>query len=146
MVQVTVLRRRSWAGMAWLLMVTAGVLVALAFGNTIVLFATLAVATVAGLLLLRGRAPALASAQPAVVNAAGVARVQRGVVAADGMARQALVVPATAVDGYQAVLTIDGYMLVNVEGRVVYALNREIHAQASEPVVVTILDAEVAAH
>jgi hypothetical protein len=58
----------------------------------------------------------------------------------DGTARQALVVPARAVVGYQTVLTIDGYALVNTEGRVVYALNRESQAQTSEPVVVTIFD------
>ena len=71
-------------------------------------------------------------------------RAQRSVVLADGTARQALVMPAAAIDGYQTVLTINGYALVNAEGRVVYALNRESQAQASEPVVVTIMDAEVA--
>jgi hypothetical protein len=39
------------------------------------------------------------------------------------------------------VLTVDGYALVNAEGRIVYALSREASAQASEPVVVTIVDA-----
>jgi predicted secreted Zn-dependent protease len=60
--------------------------------------------------------------------------------------RQALVVPAAAVDGYQAVLTVDGYALVNAEGRAIYALNRQpqIQPSESEPVVVTILDAEMA--
>jgi hypothetical protein len=61
---------------------------------------------------------------------------------ADGAVRQALVVPAAAVDGYQAVLTVDGYALVNTEGQIVYALSREASAPASEPVMVTILDAE----
>jgi hypothetical protein len=40
------------------------------------------------------------------------------------------------------VLTIDGYALINAEGRVVYALNRELHANTDEPVRVTILDVE----
>ncbi len=142
MVQVTVLRRRSWAGAAWLLLIAAGMLVALALGNIIVLFATLAVATVAGLLLLRDQSPAIVSSQPAATNVAGVARVQRGVTAADGTARQALVVQAATVDGYQAVLTIDGYALVNAEGRVVYALNRAAPVDMREPVLVTIVDAE----
>jgi hypothetical protein len=144
MVQVASLRRRSWAGMAWLV-VLAGILIALALGNTIVLLSALAIAALVGLLLRRGQAPALASSQPVSADAARAPRAQRGVWAADGTARQAQVVSAAAIDGYQTVLTIDGYALVNAEGRVVYALNRESHAQTSEPVVVTILDAEVAA-
>ncbi len=51
--------------------------------------------------------------------------------------------PVAAVDGYQTVLTIDGYALINAEGRVVYALSREAHAETSEPVVVTIFDQQV---
>jgi hypothetical protein len=145
MVEVASLRRRSSAGIVWLLVVGAGLLVALALGNTIVLLSTLAIAALVGLLLLRGQVPALATSQPVSADAAGPPRAQRGVWAADGTARQAQVVPAAAIDGYQTVLTLDGYALVNAEGRVVYALNREAHAQTSEPVVVTILDAEVAA-
>src|SRR5690348_18318543 len=48
-------------------------------------------------------------------------------------------------EGYQAVLTLDGYALINDQGRVVYALSREPLNQADEPVVVTIVDAEVSA-
>jgi hypothetical protein len=59
----------------------------------------------------------------------------------DGTLRQALVVPATATEGYQVVLTIDGYALINDEGRVVCALNRVAHTPTSEPVVATIMDA-----
>ena len=145
MVEVASLRRRSSAGIVWLLVVGAGLLVALALGNTIVLLSTLAIAALVGLLLLRGQVPARATSQPVSTDAAGPPRAQRGVWAADGTARRAQVVPAAAIDGYQTVLTLDGYALVNAEGRVVYALNREAHAQTSEPVVVTILDAEVAA-
>ncbi len=145
MIQIATLRRRSWAGMAWLLVVSTGLLVALALGNTIVLLFTLVMAALVGLLL-RGQTLARVFSQPISAAAAEAPRAQRGVWTADGTARQALVVPATAVDGYQTVLTIDGYALVNAEGRVVYALNSESHAQASEPVVVTILDAEVAVH
>jgi len=145
MVQIATLRRRSSAGMAWLLVASAGVLVALALGNTIVLLSTLAIAVLVGLLLLRGQAPALAPAQTAAASGAGAPRAQFIVQTADGTARQAQVVPAAAMNGYQTVLTIDGYALVNAEGRVVYALNRESHTQTSEPVVVTILDTEAAA-
>jgi hypothetical protein len=142
MVQVASLRRRSWVGVAWVLVISAGLLIALALGSTIVLLATLALAALVGLLL-RGSEPAPTSSP--LRSAAVVAeapRVQRRVVAADGAARQALVVPVPAAEGYQAVLTIDGYALVNDEGRVVYALNRGLHAPMSEPVVVTILDTD----
>ena len=145
MVQIATLRRRSWAGMVWLLVVSGGLLVALALGSTIVLLAALTAALLSGWLLLRGQAPARASSQPASTDAAGSPRAQRGVWTADGTLRQAQVLSVAAVDGYQTVLTIDGYVLVNAEGRVVYALNRESHAQTSEPVVVTIFDAEAPA-
>ena len=145
MVQIAILRRRSWAGMVWLLVVSGGLLVALALGSTIVLLAALTAALLSGWLLLRGQAPARASSQPASTDAAGPPRAQRHVWTADGTLRQAQVLSVAAVDGYQTVLTIDGYALVNAEGWVVYALNRESHVQTSEPVVVTIFDAEAPA-
>jgi hypothetical protein len=144
MVQIATLRRRSWAGMAWLLVVGVGLLVALALGNTIVLLAALTAALLSGWLL-RGQAPAWASSQSASTDAAGPPRAQRDVWTATGTLRQAQVLSVAAVDGYQTVLTIDGYALVNAEGWVVYALNRESHIQTSEPVVVTIFDAEAPA-
>jgi len=143
MVQVAILRRRSLAGMVWLAVVSLGMLVALALGNTIVLLAALIATLLSGLLLMRGQAPALVSSPPASVGAAGVPRAQRGVWTADGTLRQAQVLPVAAVDGYQTVLTIDGYALINAEGRVVYTLKSESNAQTSDQVVVTIFDAEV---
>jgi len=140
MVQITTLRRRSWAGLAWLLVVSAGLLVALALGNTIVLLSTLTAVLLSSWLLLRGQSPELASFAPVSTDAVGTARVQRAVWTADGMQRQAQVLPVAAVDGYQAVLTIDGYALINAEGQVVYTLNRQSQAQTREPVVVTIFD------
>ena len=145
MVQIATLRRRSWAEAAWLIVIVAAVLIALALGSTIVLLVALIVALPSGWLLLRGQVPALVASQPVAANVDGAARTQRSVVLDDGTERQALIVPAAAVDGYQTVLTIDGYALVNAEGRAVYALNRQTQASESEPVVVTILDAEVAA-
>lgn len=142
MVQVATLRRRSWAGMVWLVVVSVGLVVALALGNTILLLGALAAALLSGWLLLRGQAPALVSSPTASTDTSGVPRVQRGVWSVDGTLRQAQVLPVPAVDGYQTVLTIDGYALVNAEGRVVYALSREAHADTSEPVVVTVIDAE----
>jgi len=139
-VQVSLPQRRSWAATAWLMLSAAGVLIALALGYTLVLLATLVAAAIAGVLLLSVGAPGRAAAQPAPATIGQAPRARLDVWAADGTARQALIVPAQAVDGYQTVLTIDGYALVNAEGRVVYALNREARADSSEPVVVTVLD------
>jgi len=138
MMHMLTVRRRSWAGMAWLLAVGAGVLVALALGNTMILLSTLAIAALVGLLLVHNPAPARVSSQPARARVAEAPRIQRVVLAADGTPRQAQVLPVAGIDGYQTVLTIDGYALVDAEGRVVCALNRASGAQASEPVVVTI--------
>jgi hypothetical protein len=142
-VQIATLRR-PWVGMTWLLVVGVSLLAALALGNTIVLLAALTAALLSGWLL-RGQVPALASSSPVSTNAASVPRAQRGVWTADGTLRQAQVLPVTSVDGYQTVLTIDGYALVNAEGRVVHVLSNEAYAQTSEPVVVMIFDDEVAA-
>ena len=142
MVQIAPLRRRSFADAAWLIVIIAAVLVALALGNTIALLAALAAALLSSWLLLRGQAPARAVSPPVSAHAAGVARAQRSVLMEDGTTRQALVVPAEAISGYQTVLTINGYALVNAEGRVVYPLSRELYTQDGEPVVVTIMDAE----
>jgi len=140
MVQIATLRRRSWASLTWLFVIGASLLAALALGNTIVLLCALTTALCSGWLLLRGQSPALTFVSPVPADAVGVPRAQRSVWAADGTQRQAQILPVAAVDGYQAVLTIDGYALINAEGRVVYALNRELEAQTSEPVVVTIFD------
>ena len=139
MVQVALVRRRSWGAIIWMVAIAAGVLIALALGNTLILLATLA-AGLAGVLALRGLAPASPIAQSASPGAIGSPRAQRAVQAADGASRQALLVPAEAVEGYQTVLTIDGYALIDAEGRVVYALSRAAPADANEPVVVTVLD------
>ena len=145
MVQVSLPRRRSWPGIAWLLASAAGVLIALALGYTLVLWVMLAATALAATQFLREVAPDSQAAHPAPTGASQAARAQRGVWTADGIARQALIVPAETVEGYQTVLTIDGYALVNAEGRVVYALNRQLYADVSEQVVVTVLDQEASA-
>jgi hypothetical protein len=142
-VQIATLRR-SWAGMIWLVIASIGLLAALALGNTIVLLGALMAALLSGWLL-HEQVPARVSPSSVSTDAASVSRAQRDVWTADGTPRQAQVLPVTSVDGYQTVLTIDGYVLVNAEGRVVYALGTETYAQTSEPVVVMIFDDEVAA-
>lgn len=142
MVQVSTLRRRSWAGAAWLTVIVAAMLVALASGNAIAMVAALFAALLSGGLLL-GQVTIPVAALPVAGPAAEVARAQRSVLMQDGMPRQALIVHPEAADAYQAVLTIDGYTLVNAEGRAILALSRAASASVNEPVVVTILDAEI---
>ena len=137
MVQAQTLRRRSWPGMAWLIVMAAGVLIALALGNMLALLATIAVGALGGLLVLRAAWPAPARSPSAAP--ASAPRAQRAIQAADGTPRQALIVPAESVDGYQTVLTIDGYALIDAEGKVVYMLGRAAHTHASEPVTVTVV-------
>jgi hypothetical protein len=143
MVQAATLRRRSWAGMVWLLVVSIGLVIALALGNTLLLVGALAAALLSGWLLLRRQAPAQVSSPPPAIGTGSVPRTLRGVWSADGTLLQAQVLPVEAVEGYQTVLTINGYALVNAEGRIVYPLSRGSHADASEPVVVTIFDEQV---
>jgi hypothetical protein len=145
-VQISLPRRRAWAGTAWLIASTASVLLALALGYTLLLWAIVAVAAIGGLLLLRSGTHSRAADQQAPSGAGQVPNVQREVWKADGTIQQALIVPAQAAEGYQTVLTIDGYALVNADGRVVYALNRKARAASAEPVVVTVLDEEAIAY
>jgi hypothetical protein len=138
-VQAASVRRRSWGAIVWIIAIAAGVLIALALGNTVMLWVML-LAGLAGVLAFRGLELASPVTRSASSGAAGSPRAQRAVLAADGAIRQALIVPAEAADGYQTVLTIDGYALIDANGRVVYALSRAARVGASDPVVVTVLD------
>ena len=129
--------RRSWAGMAWLIVMAAAVLIVLALGNTIALLVTIVVGMLGGLLILRATAWMPARSRSAA--AASAPRAQGAVLSADGTVRQALLVPAESVDGYQTVLTVDGYALIDAEGKIVYMLGGAHHTQASEPVTVIIV-------
>ncbi|HEU5103135.1 MAG TPA: hypothetical protein VFU22_29140 [Roseiflexaceae bacterium] len=142
MVQASLPRRRTWTSTTWLIASTAAMLIALALGYTLMLWAIVVIAALSGVLLLGGGASARAAGQPAPAGAGQAPQAQREVWKTDGTIQQALIVPAQATEGYQTVLTIDGYVLVNAEGQVVYALNREARAAASDPVVVTVLGEE----
>jgi len=49
---------------------------------------------------------------------------QRSISTADGVTQSALVVPIKRADGYEMVLTVDGYMLIDQTGQEVYRLRR----------------------
>lgn len=66
---------------------------------------------------LRQPAPARAAARPALP-----ATEQRTVYTPDGAERRAVVVQGAQTDGYELVLTVEGYALVDEFGKVVYRL------------------------
>jgi hypothetical protein len=112
--------------MAWLLAVVCGLLVAVLNIYAGALLIVLPTLMIAGFALPNGRtvqpAPAVARSAPARIVWAPMA--QRSISTADGAERQALVVPSQQADGYQMVLTTDGYALVDDQGQVVYTLKR----------------------
>src|SRR5688500_13814034 len=118
--------RRSWISIGWLAAIALGALVAVLNIYAGLLLMALAVVGAAAFALPRGRAPQQRSIveDPATVGTRWPSSVQRTIYTADGETRAAFVVPAQAAEGYQSVLTPDGYMLVNHEGQVVYTLKR----------------------
>jgi hypothetical protein len=118
--------RRSWISIGWLAAIALGALVAVLNIYAGLLLMALAVVGAAAFALPRARAPQQQSIveDPATVGMRWPSSVQRTIYTADGEARAAFVVPTQAAEGYQSVLTPDGYMLVNHEGQVVYRLKR----------------------
>jgi len=120
MLQTHALRRQSWVGLAWVLAACFIVLAVILQGYLGGLLAASAiVATV--LLFNSRRAPAAWRANSGSVWAPAA---QRTVYTTAGEARPALAPPIEGVEGYQAVLTRDGYVLVDDAGRIVYTLKR----------------------
>jgi hypothetical protein len=121
MVQISIPRGAPLAGIA-LLALAAAVLLGLALHPAVgVLGALLGLLVLAFALVgvaYRGRSRPLA-ARPARLPGPVA---QRSVQLAGGLTRQAQVVTQT--DGFQFVLTVDGYMLVDDRGQVVYKLKR----------------------
>jgi hypothetical protein len=117
-------RRRPWAGIAWMTAFAAGgvvTLINISAGLLLIAFCTvLALVYIARPRLLISRAPAAAQRRPAHIAWQPMA--QRTIVTADGAEQSALVAPIGESDGYEMVLTIDGYKLVDQAGRVMYTL------------------------
>ena len=118
--------RRSWVSIGWLAAIALGALVATLNIYAGLLLMALAVVGAATFVLPRTSAPQQPTmvGAPATVVTSWPSSVQRTVYTADGEARAALVVPVEATEGYQTVLTSDGYALVNDTGQVVYTLKR----------------------
>jgi hypothetical protein len=122
MVQVRTLRRRSWAGMVWLSVVALAILIAAINGYIGLLLIASATALATIIVLGAGTRPAkrMISAQIAWEPVA-----QRSISTAEGATRSALVTGIEQTDGYQMVLTIDGYRLIDANGQVVYTLKQQ---------------------
>ena len=117
MLQVRTQHRRPWAGLIWLGVVVFSLLLAAINGYTALVLIAGAIA-VAGILVLgtagTGRRPAARVIWQPVE--------QRAISGAEGVTQPALVAPIERSDGYEMVLTIEGYKLIDEAGRVVYSL------------------------
>lgn len=121
MVQVQALRRRSWAGMVWLSVAALSIVIAAIIGS----IGLLSIASAGALISLIAIS---ASARPAKRTAsAGIIWkpvAQRSIFTTEGATQSALVVSVEPTDGYQMVLTVDGYRLIDASGQVIYTLKQ----------------------
>ena len=68
--------------------------------------------------------PRAARREPRAADTTRTPSPRRTIYGADGTEQEAFVVPVQGIDGYQTVLTAEGYMLVNDHGEIVYTLAR----------------------
>jgi hypothetical protein len=119
MLQVQAQRRRSWAGIVWLSLVAFGALLAAINGYIgILLIASSALLAIMIVVATHTRN------RVALGRVAWKPMAQRIISSADGATQPALIVPIERNDGYEMVLTVDGYRLIDDVGRVVYTLKR----------------------
>jgi hypothetical protein len=120
MLQVQTQRRRSWAALIWLSVVAFSLLIAAINSYTILLLFAGAIAVasiiVLGTYTTNRKLAARVIWQPVA---------QRTISTAEGIAQSALVAPIERDDGYEMVLTVEGYKLIDEAGQVVYALKRQ---------------------
>jgi hypothetical protein len=121
MIHVQAQRRWPWAGMLWLSAVVLGVLAAAITGSLVILLVVASVALASIIAMGAGVANRRSSASARI---AWVPMPQRSISTADGVTQSALVVPIKRADGYEMVLTVDGYMLIDQTGQEVYRLRR----------------------
>ena len=120
MLQVQTQRHRSWAGLIWLSLVGISLLIAVINSYTILLLLAGAIA-VASIIILGTY----------TTNRQLAARIiwqpvaQRTISSAEGTEQPALVAPIERDDGYEMVLTVEGYKLIDQAGQVVYTLKRQ---------------------
>lgn len=124
MIHTQTLRRRSWAGLAWLSAVALSALIAAIIGSTAALLVagSIVLAGIAGMIMLGvGTANRAPSGSARIVWAPVP---QRSITTAEGTSQSALVVPIERNDGFEMVLTVEGYKLIDEVGQVVYTIKR----------------------
>jgi hypothetical protein len=120
MLRVQTQRRRSWAGLIWLSIVAFSLLIAAINGYTILVLLVTAIAVASVIVL---GTSTTSPKRAAHINWQPVA--QRTISSAEGAMQPALVAPIERDDGYEMVLTVEGYKLVDRTGQVVYTLKRQ---------------------
>jgi hypothetical protein len=119
MLQVQTQRRRTWAGLLWLSVIAFSLLIAAINSYMILLLLAGAIAlasiVVLGMHTTNRKLVARVIWQPMV---------QRTISSAEGTAQPALVAPIERDDGYEIVLTVEGYKLLDEAGQVVYTLKQ----------------------
>ena len=116
------LPRRSWAGIGWLATIFLSLLVGLANIYVGMFLVALAMLGITAMLLMSPRAVSAARTRTAPASFVRPSGAQWIIYTAEGDPRAAIVVPVDGVEGYTAVLTTEGYKLVNDAGQIVYAL------------------------
>jgi hypothetical protein len=125
MLTVQSLGRRSWMHIGWLILMALGALVAV-FNLYTGLLLMLLIAIGGAALVAPNSLPRLRTAtrKRRAARVALTPSPRRIIYTADGNDQVAFVVPVQGVDGYQTVLTSEGYKLVNDNGEIVYTLAR----------------------
>ena len=119
MLRVQTQRRHSWAGIIWLSIVAFSLLIAAINGYTILVLLASAIAVASIIILGTHTTKRKLTNQIAWQPVA-----QRMILTDDGATQSALVAPIERHDGYEMVLTIEGYKLIDRAGQVVYTLKR----------------------
>lgn len=110
--------RRSSIGLAWLLIAAIGGLATMLYGYIGALLFGLVVTVT--LILVVMQVPS--SPERVAVHRPAAHTARRTITTDDGDSRHATVIPVSTDEQYQMVLTRDGYVMVNDDGRVVYSL------------------------
>ena len=120
MLRVQTQRRHPRAGIIWLSIVAFSLLIAAINGYTILVLLASAIA-VASIIILG----TYTTSRKRVARVTWQPVAQRTISSAEGAMQSALVAPIERDDGYEMVLTVEGYKLVDRSGQIVYTLKRQ---------------------
>ena len=112
--------RSSWAGLLWLSIIAFGLLIAAINGYTALLLITGAIAVASVIVM-----GTYTTNRKLVTRVVWQPMAQRTISDAEGATQSALVAPIERGDGYEMVLTVEGYKLIDQAGQGVYTLKRQ---------------------